>query len=215
MNDVAKGGVKPEPWLTAERLGTFTDGVIAIVITILVLEVHVPKGYDFASEGIFSFLREIEHEATGYFLSFFLILVYWLQHHVMFHYVARTDRKLILLNGVFLFLLSFSPFTTAMAAEYRGVPIVDAIFGVNYFLSGVMFLLMWRYATRNAHLLHKPIDAIVLRSMDRRILVAPALSLLGIVVAFFNFYAAACIYISIPFFYLRHWVVDTSWRTEG
>ena len=207
------GDSRPAPWLTVERLGAFTDGVIAIIITILVLEIHVPPGHDFAEEGVLSFLKEIEDEIKVYLLSFVLILAYWLQHHVMFHYIARTDRPLILLNGAFLFLLSLSPFTTAMAVEYRGVPVAETIFAATYFLSGLLFFGMWRYATRSAQLLHHPIDADVRRSMDRRILLAPVLSLLGILVGLIDFHLAGLVFLSIPLFYLRHWVVDSSWPT--
>jgi hypothetical protein len=65
-----------------------------------------------------------------------------------------------------------------------------------------------------AHLLRKPIDPAVRRSIDRRILVAPTLSLLGIVVAMVQFQLASLVYLSIPVFYLRHWLADTGWQPD-
>ena len=202
-------------WLPAERLGGFTGGGIAIIITILVLEIHVPVGHDFATEGWGPFLEEIEREIMVYFLSFLLIMVFWLQHHVMFHYVERVNRTVIWLNGMFLFLLSLSPFTTSLAAEYRGIPFIEAVFGVNGFLSGIALFAMWAYASRNPYLLRKPIEPGVRRSMGRRILVAPAVILLGLGASLIDFRVATFLYFCIPFFYLSHWIADTRWHQKG
>jgi uncharacterized membrane protein len=212
---VVSNGTQHAPWLTTERLGAFTDGVIAIIITILVLEIQVPEGHDFAADGILAFLAKIERQVVVYMLSFALILTFWLQHHVIFHYLARTDRLFIFLNGLFLFLLSLAPFTTELAREYRGVPVAEAIFGITYCLSGVVLYLMWHYATRGARLLRKPIDDDVRRSMDRRILVAPALCLLGVFVMLLDFRLGSLVFLSIPCFYAKHWIADSSWRSDG
>ena len=211
MSDTKPNG-KRAAWLSPERLGAITDGVVAIIITILVLGIEVPKGHEFARDGTLAFLRQVEHEVIVYCLSFFLIGTFWLQHHVMFHYISRTNRTMIGLNGLFLFMLSLSPFTTALASEYRDVPLANVIFGLTYFLSGLTFFAMWRYCAAGNRHLRRPIDPAVARSMSRRILVAPALSLLGILVMSVNFHAGALVYISIPLFYARHWLIDSSWR---
>lgn len=214
MSDRAVNGPIAAPWLTVERLGALTDGVIAIIVTLLVLGIEVPEGHDFASEGVVAFLLKIEHEILLYLASFFLVWAYWLQHHVMFHYVARTNRTIVYLNGFFLFLLSLLPFTTDLAGMYHGVPIVETVFGINYFLSGVVLFAMWRYSVANPYLLRKPIDDIVQRSVGRRILIAPALSLLGILVAMIHFRLGNLIFVSIPLYYLSHPIADTHWRSE-
>lgn len=204
--------VRAEPWLTADRLGAFTDGVIAIIITILVLKIEVPHDHDFAREGTLSFLIKIEHHVLIYLLSFFLILTYWLLHYVLFHYVVRTDRVLLFCNGVFLFLLSLSPFTMEIAGTYEGVPTMEALFGLNYCLSGMVFFAMWRYAATKGNLLRQPMDSSVRRTIDRHILVAPLLSLAGMIVAAFSFRVAAFVYLAIPLFYLRKEIIDARWR---
>ncbi len=214
MNDMPKDDVKRVPWLTVERLGTINDGVIAIIITILVLEIQVPEGHDFGAEGASSLMHKMSRDIMMYLLSFSLIGVFWLQHHVIFHYVARTDRTFVFLNGLFLFLLSLSPFTTKLAGTYRGVKFAEVVFGINLLLSGVMLLVMWRYVVRKQDLLRKPVAIAVVRSMSRRIMIAPVVILLGMAVSTFNFHLAALMYFSIPLFYLRHWLVDTSWQSQ-
>jgi uncharacterized membrane protein len=203
------------PWLTVERLGAITDGVVAIIITILVLEIDVPKDHDFGAEGVFSLLRKISRDIIVYLLSFCLIGVLWLQHYVIFHYVARTDRNILFLTGLFLFLLSLSPFTTALAGTYPGVRPAEVLFGVNYLLGGVSLLVLWLYVSKREYLLKKPIEPTVVRSMSHRIMVAPLLVLLGMVVSLYNFHLAALLYFIAPVFYLTHRRADSSWQADG
>jgi uncharacterized membrane protein len=201
-------------WLTVDRLSVFTDGVLAIIITILVLGIEVPKRGELGAQGLVAFLLRVEHDVVVYLLTFALIGSFWLQHHVLFHYVIRADRPLFFLNGLFLFLLSLSPFTTALAGEYRHSFIANTIFGLTFVLAGIVLFLMWRYCTAREYFLRKPIDPAVRRSMDRRILVAPAISLVGIGMAMIDFHLSALMYLIIPAFYIKHWVVDTNWQSE-
>ena len=212
MSNEAQTIDRKTPWLTAERLGALTDGMVAIIITLLVLEIEVPTDHDFAEEGVWAFLLKLEHEVWIYLISFCLIGTYWLLHHVLFHYIARVNRTFIAWNCLFLFLLSLSPFTTELAGEYRDMPIMRSIFGINYMLSGVVFYVLWWYSARNSNLLRHPIDNEVRRSMDIRLMVAPALSLVGILVSMINLRFGALFFVSIPLFYLRHYIVDTGWR---
>lgn len=210
MTDVSKSSGKKEPWLTAERLGAITDGVIAIIITILVLQINVPEQHDFGVEGVFSLMKKVSRDIMVYLLSFCLIGTFWLQHHVIFHYVKRVNRTIVYLNGVFLFFLSLSPFSTQLAGAYPGVRPAEVFFGFNFLLSGLSLFVLWRYAARTEKLLDKPIDITVVRSMGRRIMVEPALIIVGMVISVFNFHAAALVYFIAPLFYLKHWLADTS-----
>jgi uncharacterized membrane protein len=214
MNDSSKGNASRIPWLTIERVGAITDGVIAIVITLLVLEIDVPESHDFGDGGFTSLLYRVSRDVVVYLLSFCLIGVFWLQHHVIFHYVARVDRTFVFFQGMFLFLLSLSPFTTKLAGAYRGFWPAEIAFGVNFLLSGVSLLVSWQYIVRKPYLLRKPVAPAVVRSMSRRILIAPALILAGIGVSMINFHLGALVYFSIPLFYLRHWLIDTSWQSQ-
>lgn len=209
------GKDRTSAWLKASRVESFSDAVLAIIITILVLQIDVPEKHDFTRNGLGSFLVEIQHDVVVYLLSFLLIGTYWLMHHVMFHYIARVTRVFIALNGVFLFLISLSPFTTKAAGVYRDVRPVEALFGLNYFLSGVVFFLMWRYLRLHPHLLQHPIDARVRRSMGRRILIAPVLSLVGMAGFLIDFHVGAPVFFAVPLLYLSHWIVDSSWHTDA
>ena len=214
MKDLREGDAVRVPWLTVERVSAITDGVIAIIITLLVLEIKVPESHDIGVEGFWSFLGRSSRDIVVYLLNFVLIGVFWLQHHVIFHYLAKTNRTLVFLDGLFLFLLSLAPFATKLASAYRGISAAEGVFGANFLLSGIALLLLWQYAVNNSYLLRKPVDAAVVRSMRRRIMIAPVMILIGMAISAINFRAGAIVYFAIPLFYIKHRLVDTSWQGQ-
>ncbi len=106
-----------------ERLETFSDGVFAIAITLLVLEIAVPHLEPGGGES--DLLRELRHlwpAYFGYLASFLTIGVMWANHHNIFHYLAHTDHRLVIFNTLPLFWIEFNPFPTALLAEYIAEP---------------------------------------------------------------------------------------------
>jgi TMEM175 potassium channel family protein len=108
------------------RLEAFSDGVLAIIITIMVLELKVPEGHDFS---------DLVH-TTGvglltYLLSFVYVGIYWNNHHHMFHLVRRVSGGVLWANLALLFLLALFPFTTAWLDESRFAPTPAVIYGLN------------------------------------------------------------------------------------
>ena len=200
-------------WLTVERVGAFSDGVIAIIITLLVLEIQVPEGHDFEAEGMISFLLKALRDIMVYLLNFGLIFTFWLQHHVMFHYIGRADRNLLYLNALFLFSLSLSPFATSVAATYRGIPVAEAVFGFSFLLAGLALLAVWLYAAARPELLVRQLDRAMIRSVGDRVLLAIAVIILGIAVSAVNFHLSAMVYFCVPLLYLRNPRADAGWKT--
>ncbi|CAA9522669.1 MAG: hypothetical protein AVDCRST_MAG73-266, partial [uncultured Thermomicrobiales bacterium] len=108
-----------EPDTTTVRLETFSDGVIAIAITLLVIEIHVPElDGDYAAADLWRGLRDLWPSYLGYLLSFVIIGILWANHHNVFRMIGRTDHWLIVINTLFLLCVGFLPFTTALLAEY-------------------------------------------------------------------------------------------------
>ncbi|MDR0846178.1 MAG: TMEM175 family protein [Lactobacillales bacterium] len=100
--------------MTKSRLEAFTDAVIAIIMTILVLELAVPKGASFTD----LFAGENAPMFIAYAVSFFNLAVYWNNHHHMFHIVKKIDGRVLWTNNIFMFFLSLFPFTTAWMGEH-------------------------------------------------------------------------------------------------
>ena len=100
--------------MTPKRLEAFSDGVIAIIITIMVLELRPPDGAGFDG------LRPMIPKLLAYLLSFVLIAIYWNNHHHLFHVVERIDGAVMWSNMALLFCLSLVPFATAWFGEHPG-----------------------------------------------------------------------------------------------
>jgi uncharacterized membrane protein len=138
------------------RVLTLSDGVFAIILTLLVLELHVP---DIGANGSLSAaLHEIRPSFVAFLISFAVVASAWLGHRDLFALIRRTDRPLVLLNLVYLLPLSLIPFGASLLARYQEEPVALRLYGVLLvFIAGTR-LVIWTYATRKASLLWSPVD---------------------------------------------------------
>ncbi len=120
------------------RLEAFSDGVIAIIITIMVLELKVPRGADLAA------LRPMIPVLLGYVLSFALVGIYWNNHHHLLHAVQRINGNVLWANLFLLFCLSLVPFVTAWMDENHFAAIPVAFYGGALLLCAIAFTILVR-----------------------------------------------------------------------
>jgi TMEM175 potassium channel family protein len=122
--------------MTKGRLEAFTDGVIAILITILVLELRAPHGADLEA------LRPLIPTAISYVLSFVFIAIYWNNHHHLMHAARHVDGRVLWANVHLLFWLSLTPFATAWMGDNHFAPLPVAAYGVVLFMAAVAFTIL-------------------------------------------------------------------------
>ena len=122
--------------MTKGRLEAFSDGVIAILITIMVLELKVPQGTDLQA------LRPLLPVVLAYTLSFVFLGIYWNNHHHMFHMTDRVNGAVLWANLHLLFWLSLIPFGTAWMGENHLAPLPTAVYGVVLALCGIAYLIL-------------------------------------------------------------------------
>lgn len=136
------------------RVETFSDGVIAIIITIMVLELRLP---DFKKDqdtyDIQHHLIEILPHLGAYIFSFIMIGILWLNHHHMFHLLDKTDNLLLAQNLFFLFWMSLIPFVTGTMGANPLLPISTALYGFIMFMTTMVLSLMHTH-TLKKHLVH-------------------------------------------------------------
>src|SRR5438105_1859480 len=120
------------------RLEAFSDGVIAIIITIMVLELKVP--HDAEPHGLLALLPVF----LSYVLSFVVVAIIWVNHHHLLHTLDGVDGRILWLNNHLLFWLSLVPFSTAYMGENHLAPLAVALYGVNMFFCGAAFDLLRR-----------------------------------------------------------------------
>jgi uncharacterized membrane protein len=131
--------------MSKDRLQAFSDGVIAILITIMVLELHTPKGTDWHA------LREELPVLLAYVLSFVFIGIYWNNHHHMLSAVKRVSGASLWANQHLLFWLSLVPFTTAWMSENDFPPVPIAVYGIVLLGAGIAYYLLQTSLLRAAH----------------------------------------------------------------
>jgi uncharacterized membrane protein len=152
------------------RLEAFSDGVIAIAITLLVLEINVPV----ETHGeLWTELLSQWPSYLAYLISFAVIGIIWVNHHAILSLVARVDRPLLYLNLLLLLTVAGIPFPTALVAEHLRSPGIDAkvataVYGGWATLVALSFNLTWRWIVRDVRLIHEHLDVAALRANTRR-----------------------------------------------
>src|SRR2546423_13918625 len=122
--------------MTNDRINAFSDGVIAILITIMVLELRVPHGTDLAA------LSSLLPIFLTYVLSFIVIAIYWNNHHHMFYLTDRITGGILWANLHLLFWLSLMPFVTGWMGENHFAPLPTALYGVVLMMAGVAYYVL-------------------------------------------------------------------------
>ena len=151
----------PAPSSTTRRLEAFSDGVIAIAITLLVLEISVP---DATPGKLLDALGDQWPSYAAFVLSFVVIGIMWVSHHSMFERIANVDRRLLFLNLLLLLGIAFLPFPTALLAAYlkqggENSHLAAAVYSATMAVIGVFFLLMWHHLYLKPELLVAGIGA--------------------------------------------------------
>ena len=119
-----------------DRLAAFSDGVVAIIITIMVLELKVPHGTGWAA------LMSVLPHFVSYVLSFIYLAIYWNNHHHLLHTVTRVDGLILWANSFLLFCLSLVPVATAWMGENFLAPVPTAVYGVILLMPAIAYYLL-------------------------------------------------------------------------
>lgn len=172
------------------RLEAFSDGVLAIVMTLLVLDLRVP-GAGQASDGLGHYLLRQWPSYTAYVASFLVVGIIWLNHHAVLGLLARADHGVRVLNLLLLAAVSVIPFPTALLADYTAARhsaadqrVAVLVYGAVMIAMSVLFNLLWRRIRSHPELRHPGIALADLRTRHRRfnagLALYPAVTLLGL-----------------------------------
>jgi uncharacterized membrane protein len=176
-----------------ERLNAFSDGVIAILITIMVLELHVPHTADLAA------LRELLPVFLTYVLSFVLVGIYWNNHHHMLNLTDRVTGGILWANLHLLFWLSLMPFVTGWMGENHFAALPTALYGVVLMLAGVAYYILERVIIRSQGANSRLKDAV---GNDLKGKISLVLYLVAIPLAFVHQVLSDVIYVSVALMWL-------------
>ena len=137
-----------------ERLMFFSDAVFAIAITILVLDIHLPAGGDSANDSqLLIMLTGLWHKYLAYIISFWVIGLYWINHHRKFLLIKKYDHLLLSLNLLLLMVIAFIPFPTAVISE-SATRTATVFYALVMGLGGLVLAILWLYAAYNHNLIY-------------------------------------------------------------
>lgn len=187
--------------MDTNRLEAFSDGVFAIAITLLVLEIQVRPG-----EPLGLGLLHLWPSYLAYAISFIVIGAIWINHHAMFDWIVRTDHKLLLLNTLHLMFIAFLPFPTAVLAEAfharSGQDVATAFYAGTLTIIGTLVTAMWWYAASHSSLLNDAISPERARAIGKRFLIGPTGYGLATVLAFVNPWLSIGLFIVLNAYFL-------------
>jgi uncharacterized membrane protein len=193
----------PEQKQTA-RIEAFSDGVLAIVITLLALELRVPQpGGDEDSNLIRALLAEWP-TYLAFLASFFYILVIWINHHRLFTAIRRSDNNLMLLNGLLLLGVTVIPFGTELIATYLQHPeqnVAAMIYSAIFLVNSIFFNGLWHYASYKNRLFDSETEPELVRFITRQYAFGPILYTVALVLAAFSAQASLLLSLGMAVFF--------------
>lgn len=175
------------------RLEAFSDGVMAIIITIMVLELKVPHGSDLLS------LKPVIPIFFSYVLSFIYLGIYWNNHHHMLHTVKKVNGSILWANLHLLFWLSLIPFVTGWMGENNFAAVPVALYGINLLMAAIAYFLLQSQILRK----HGK-DSLLAKAIGRDIKgkMSPILYTIAIISCLFNGWIAGAIYVLVALIWL-------------
>jgi uncharacterized membrane protein len=179
----------PEHDTLLDRLVFLSDGVFAIAITLLVLEIalpHISGGYQQQVREFPSALWSMWPEVLTYALTFLIVGVYWMSHQHLFEYLARADTVLAWLNVFFLMSVAFLPIPSKILGDYGAIGAAERFYAMSLMLPGLFLIAMWGYATRQHRLVKQDLDSVLIRHRLERLLIAPVVFVLAIGLSYLN-----------------------------
>jgi uncharacterized membrane protein len=187
--------------LSTVRVTALTDGVFAIVLTLLVLDLHAPAAI--SQMQLLSDLREIAPQLMLFVVSFAIVAVFWYGHHMEMHWIVRSDRVHLGITLIFLLTISFVPFSASLLGKNPQLPLAATIYGANLFLAGVVRYTHWAYATNGSRLVAPGLDPDFVWHIKRVFLVVPVLYLVAAGLSWLNTIIAIAAFAAIPLLYVR------------
>jgi uncharacterized membrane protein len=185
--------------MSKDRVEAFSDGVFAIILTLLVLELRVPNVPDHSSLGQYAAaMAPLIPKVVSFALTFVMICIHWVSHHSFFRQLQRVTIGLVWLNNFFLLWLCFLPFPTAMFGDHPTDQFPILLYGVDSLLCALTFYAFRSYAGR-AKLFEE--DEIAKTHGPRRSIPAITLYALSILLSFVSVYLSLAFLFIVPFIY--------------
>jgi uncharacterized membrane protein len=192
------------------RIEALADGVFAIAMTLLVLDLKVPVGV--APNELFNSVVHIGPQFIAYIVSFMVLAVYWIGHHNQFHLIIHTDRTLLWINMFFMMSIAFLPFSTGLLASYNQEVTAVVLYGINVIFSGLALYIHWVYASGKGKLIKEGVPKRIISITKFRIMIGVVFYVLTTFIAFISTTISLILFAALPFVYMIPSKVDSYFK---
>lgn len=190
--------------LSLERIKALSDGVFAISLTLLVLDISIPVHDQIKNESDLALaFAGLTPKLLTYFLSFVTLGIFWTAHTSQLHYIEKSDRNFNWLNLFFLLFITTMPFTTAFLSEFIHFKFAIGIYWINLFIIGIMLFWSMQYGLQH-HLFqhHVAAKSDIIKAMKKRGIVAQFLYATGAILSFINTFLSIAMLIAVQLFFV-------------
>ena len=193
--------------LTTARLETLTDGIFAIAMTILVLNIRLPDLAGSPTAGdLFSNLTGLWPTLASFIISFIVLAMFWVAHHTEFRYIKKLDNKLIWLNMFYLLLVALLPFSAALLGRYPQNQTSAVIYALHLIFMVLLQYFMWQHARKKNNLMADDVHPNMDKLVNRVAFAGIIAYLIAIGLSFWNVNIALMIYAIVPLPYIFGWI---------
>jgi uncharacterized membrane protein len=178
------------------RIEALSDGIFAIVMTLLILEIHVPNlPPDAPNVEVAPALIALWPKFASYIVTFVSLGFFWVGHHIMYHAIRRADRMLLWLNIFFFMFVSLLPFSTSVLNAFPQAFIAPLFFGANLAVIGWLLFFQWIYVKSQPDMLAPFVSAEYRSTVKFRMLVVPVVTTLTAIICFWSVSISLAIYL--------------------
>jgi uncharacterized membrane protein len=184
--------------LGKNRIEALSDGIFAIVMTLLILEFRVPElPHNAPNVQVLPALLNLWPKFATYVVTFVSLGVFWIGHHNMYHAIRRADRALLWLNILFFMFVSLLPFSMSVLNAFPQTQVAPLFFGANITLIGWLLFFQWAYADSRPDMIIASVSPEHRRFVKSRMFAVPVATMLTMLVAFWSVEISLVVYVSL------------------
>ena len=169
------------------RIEALADGIFAVAMTLLVLDIKPPVHLRFeTNEALVDHLSALEHSFVMYAISFVVLAMFWLGHHLQFHFVRHVDRRLLWINLAFLLLAVVVPFSTNLVGDHGHLQLPAVLYAVNLLALTLLLFLQLRHLAARPHLIAPDLTPEAIAHLHRQLLLFGVVPVVSIAASFYS-----------------------------
>ena len=202
-----------ESLLPKNRIEALSDGIFAIAMTLIILDLKTPENIPFnlEYEELPLTLLNILPDVEAYAVSFLVLAVFWLRHQLQFRYLKFANRQIIVLSILFLMLIGFVPFSVGLVMRYNDIQLPTLIYIINLLLISVFLSVQGWYISKNKKIRFEEIDPLILKKYYVFSIVPIVIFSVSLIVSFFNLRLAFLLIYLDPAFYSIYRIVKKTY----